>query len=169
MSGRSFPAASIRRIRPLCRWNTIPEALAGGDTLMFLLRAARRRGSPRVLRYLFGHSRAYLLLLFRRIRQRRLPAGNLSRRLHHGQRTGPRDGMTGARRIVSFGDNINDVPMFRISAGSCAVANAVPEARRRYTRHRRQHGKRRGPLAGRALERLAMTLPRYRAAAAAVV
>ena len=33
------------------------------------------------------------------------------------------------RRIVSFGDNINDVPMFRISAESCAVANAVPEAR----------------------------------------
>ena len=28
--------------------------------------------------------------------------------------------MTGARRIVSFGDNINDVPMFRISAESSA-------------------------------------------------
>lgn len=36
---------------------------------------------------------------------------------------------TGARRIVSFGDNINDVPMFRLSAHSCAVANAVPAAR----------------------------------------
>lgn len=42
--------------------------------------------------------------------------------------------MTGARRIVSFGDNINDVPMFRISAESCAVANAVPEARAAATR-----------------------------------
>lgn len=37
--------------------------------------------------------------------------------------------LTGARRIVSFGDNINDIPMFRISAHSCAVANAVPQAR----------------------------------------
>lgn len=27
LSGRSFPAASIRRIRPLCRWNTIPKRL----------------------------------------------------------------------------------------------------------------------------------------------
>lgn len=37
--------------------------------------------------------------------------------------------LTGAQRIVSFGDNINDIPMFRMSAHSCAVANAVPQAR----------------------------------------
>lgn len=37
--------------------------------------------------------------------------------------------LTGAQRIVSFGDNINDIPMFRMSAHSCAVENAVPQAR----------------------------------------
>ncbi|MBD5094135.1 MAG: HAD family phosphatase [Subdoligranulum sp.] len=37
--------------------------------------------------------------------------------------------LTGTQRIVSFGDNINDIPMFRMSAHSCAVANAVPQAR----------------------------------------
>ena len=37
--------------------------------------------------------------------------------------------MTGAQKIISFGDNINDVPMFKMSAESCAVGNAVPEAK----------------------------------------
>lgn len=37
--------------------------------------------------------------------------------------------LTGAARMVSFGDNINDIPMFRMSDHSCAVANAVPEVR----------------------------------------
>ncbi len=41
--------------------------------------------------------------------------------------------MTGAQKIISFGDNINDVPMFEISAESCAVANAVPEAKQAAT------------------------------------
>ena len=34
--------------------------------------------------------------------------------------------MTGAADIVSFGDNINDLPMFAASRISCAVANAAP-------------------------------------------
>ena len=35
----------------------------------------------------------------------------------------------GATRIVAFGDNHNDVPLFRIADESYAVANAVPELR----------------------------------------
>ena len=38
--------------------------------------------------------------------------------------------MTGAADVVSFGDNINDLPMFAASRISCAVANAAPEVRR---------------------------------------
>jgi Cof subfamily protein (haloacid dehalogenase superfamily) len=36
----------------------------------------------------------------------------------------------GAERLVCFGDNLNDLPMFAIADLSLAVANAVPEIRR---------------------------------------
>lgn len=42
--------------------------------------------------------------------------------------------LTGAQRIISFGDNINDVPLFSVSDESCAVANAVPAAKAAATR-----------------------------------
>lgn len=35
--------------------------------------------------------------------------------------------MTGADRIVAFGDNINDIPLFQLADEGIAVANAVPE------------------------------------------
>lgn len=35
--------------------------------------------------------------------------------------------LLGAERIVSFGDNLNDLPMFRVSDECYAVENAVPE------------------------------------------
>lgn len=63
---RSFVSSRIHSpYKTFVQVEHYPEALAGGDTLMVPSCAARRRGSPRVLRYLFGHSRAYLLLLFR--------------------------------------------------------------------------------------------------------
>lgn len=37
----------------------------------------------------------------------------------------------GADRIVAFGDNLNDLPMFRIADVAVAVSNAVEEVRRR--------------------------------------
>ena len=35
----------------------------------------------------------------------------------------------GATRLVAFGDNLNDVPLFEIADEGCAVAGAVPELR----------------------------------------
>ena len=37
--------------------------------------------------------------------------------------------LTGVRHVVSFGDNLNDIPMFRASDQSYAVGNAVAEAK----------------------------------------
>ncbi|MBR4866375.1 MAG: HAD-IIB family hydrolase [Clostridia bacterium] len=37
--------------------------------------------------------------------------------------------LTGVRQVVSFGDNLNDLPMFRASDASYAVANAVEAVR----------------------------------------
>jgi hypothetical protein len=42
--------------------------------------------------------------------------------------------LTGAQRIISFGDNINDLSLFRASDESCAVANGTPHAKRAATR-----------------------------------
>ncbi|MEG1446160.1 MAG: HAD hydrolase family protein [Ruthenibacterium sp.] len=42
--------------------------------------------------------------------------------------------LTGADNIISFGDNINDIPLFSMSTESCAVANAVPAAKHAATR-----------------------------------
>jgi hydroxymethylpyrimidine pyrophosphatase-like HAD family hydrolase len=33
----------------------------------------------------------------------------------------------GADRVIAFGDNLNDVPLFELADHSCAVANAVPQ------------------------------------------
>ena len=41
--------------------------------------------------------------------------------------------LVGADRIVCFGDNINDMPMFGISDEAYAVANALPEAKQAAT------------------------------------
>ena len=41
--------------------------------------------------------------------------------------------LVGADRIVCFGDNINDMPMFSISDEGYAVANALPEAKQAAT------------------------------------
>ena len=38
--------------------------------------------------------------------------------------------MLGCDRVVSFGDAINDIPMFRISDEAYAVENAVPELKK---------------------------------------
>jgi hydroxymethylpyrimidine pyrophosphatase-like HAD family hydrolase len=38
--------------------------------------------------------------------------------------------MLGCTRVVSFGDAINDIPMFEISDECYAVANAVPELKK---------------------------------------
>ncbi len=35
----------------------------------------------------------------------------------------------GAERIISFGDNVNDLPLMEIADVAVAVGNAVPEAR----------------------------------------
>ena len=40
----------------------------------------------------------------------------------------------GAGRMVAFGDNVNDIPLFRVADETCAVANAVPELRSLATR-----------------------------------
>jgi 5-amino-6-(5-phospho-D-ribitylamino)uracil phosphatase len=40
----------------------------------------------------------------------------------------------GTGRLVAFGDNMNDVPLFEAADESCAVANAVPELRALATR-----------------------------------
>ncbi|MFU8876033.1 HAD family hydrolase [Micromonospora sp. SL4-19] len=37
-------------------------------------------------------------------------------------------------RMIAFGDNVNDVPLFGVADESCAVANAVPELRALATR-----------------------------------
>lgn len=39
----------------------------------------------------------------------------------------------GCDRVVSFGDAINDLPMFRVSDECYAVANAVPECKQAAT------------------------------------
>lgn len=39
----------------------------------------------------------------------------------------------GADRLVVFGDNLNDLPMFRVADTSVAVANALPQVRRAAT------------------------------------
>lgn len=108
--------------------DSYPRALAGGDVLLFLFAVPARRqaqsihdalsGIPGIYCHFYADeygSGGYLLEVF--------PAGcTKASALTRVMR------ITGARRIVSFGDNINDVPMFRMSAYSCAVANAVPEA-----------------------------------------
>ena len=38
-------------------------------------------------------------------------------------------GSLGVERVVAFGDNHNDVPLFEVADETCAVANAVPELR----------------------------------------
>lgn len=38
--------------------------------------------------------------------------------------------LCGARRVVAFGDNLNDLPLFAASDESCAVGNAVPAVRK---------------------------------------
>lgn len=37
--------------------------------------------------------------------------------------------LTGADRVVAFGDNLNDLPMFAVADEAVAVANALPEVR----------------------------------------
>ena len=38
--------------------------------------------------------------------------------------------ISGADRVVAFGDNINDIPMLREADVAVAVENAVPEVKR---------------------------------------
>ncbi|MEU5724967.1 HAD family hydrolase [Micromonospora sp. NPDC047738] len=40
----------------------------------------------------------------------------------------------GTGRMIAFGDNVNDVPLFGVADELCAVANAVPELRALATR-----------------------------------
>lgn len=37
--------------------------------------------------------------------------------------------MTGAERVIAYGDNLNDLPMFSVASESVAVANALPEVK----------------------------------------
>lgn len=109
--------------------NSYTRALSGCDVLLFMFALPGRQqaealyaalsGIPEVYCHYYADEYAsggYILELF--------PAGctkasALARIMD----------LTGTQRIVSFGDNINDIPMFRMSAHSCAVANAVPQAR----------------------------------------
>ena len=126
-----------RRGTPYKLFRQVPEyeaALAGGDTLMFLLAlpgAEEARAFydifsaiPGLICYYYSDEYGSGGCLLEIYPEGCTKASALARVME----------MTGARRIVSFGDNINDVPMFRISAESCAVANAVPEARAAATR-----------------------------------
>lgn len=109
--------------------DSYPRSLAGGDVLLFLFAVPTRQqvqiiydalaGIPGIYSHFYADeygSGGYLLEVFP---EGCTKASALARVLQ----------MTGAQRIVSFGDNINDIPMFRMSVHSCAVANAVPEAR----------------------------------------
>lgn len=132
---RSFVSSRIHSpYKTFVQVEHYPEALAGGDTLMFLLAlpgAEEARAFydifsaiPGLICYYYSDEYGSGGCLLEIYPEGCTKASALARVME----------MTGARRIVSFGDNINDVPMFRISAESCAVANAVPEARAAATR-----------------------------------
>lgn len=132
---RSFVSSRIHSpYKTFVQVEHYPEALAGGDTLMFLLAlpgAEEARAFydifsaiPGLICYYYSDEYGSGGCLLEIYPEGCTKASALARVVE----------MTGARRIVSFGDNINDVPMFRISAESCAVANAVPEARAAATR-----------------------------------
>ena len=127
---RSFVSSRIHSpYKTFVQVEHYPEALAGGDMLMFLLAlpgAEEARAFydifsaiPGLICYYYSDEYGSGGCLLEIYPEGCTKASALARVME----------MTGARRIVSFGDNINDVPMFRISAESCAVANAVPEAR----------------------------------------
>lgn len=104
------------------------KALAGGDTLMFLFCVPSRsraeylydalREVPGIVRYFYQdeYLRGYLLEVY--------PAGASKAAAVERIKA-----MAGAQDIVSFGDNINDLPLFAASRFSCAVANASPQVR----------------------------------------
>lgn len=127
---RQFVAERIHSpYKTFVRTPSYPQALAGGDTLMFLMalpdaesaRAMRGRLAeiPGLTCYYYADEYGSGGNLLEVYPAHCSKASGLARVME----------MTGTDRIVSFGDNINDVPMFRMSAHSCAVANAAPEAR----------------------------------------
>ncbi len=105
------------------------KALAGGDTLMFLFCVPTRSRAeylysaldevPGIVKYFYPdeYLRGYLLEVY--------PEG-----VSKATTIEQIKAMTGAQNIVSFGDNINDLPMFAISQTSCAVANAAPQVQK---------------------------------------
>ncbi len=121
-----------RRGTPYKLFRQVPEyeaALAGGDTLMFLFCVPTLQRAeylfraldevPGIVKYFYPDEYArggYLLEVY--------PAGASKATAIEKVKA-----MTGAADIVSFGDNINDLPMFAASRISCAVANAAPEVR----------------------------------------
>lgn len=127
---RAFVASRIHSpYKTFVQVEHYPEALADGDTLMFLLAlpgAEEARAFceifsaiPGLICYYYADEYGSGGCLLEIYPEGCTKASALARVME----------LTGARRIVSFGDNINDVPMFRISAQSCAVANAVPKTR----------------------------------------
>lgn len=132
---RSFIASRIHSpYKTFVQVEHYPEALASGNTLMFLLalpgaeegRAFYEIFSaiPGLICYYYPDEYGSGGCLLEIYPENCTKASALTRVME----------MTGTQRIVSFGDNLNDIPMFRISAESCAVANAIPEARAAATR-----------------------------------
>ena len=132
---RAFVASRIHSpYKTFAQVKNYPKALLGGDTLMFLLALpgiveakafyTTLCAIEGVVCYFYADeygSGGYLLEVY--------PAGcNKASALARVME------MTDASRLVGFGDNINDVPMFRVCAESCAVGNAVPEAKAAATR-----------------------------------
>lgn len=109
------------------------QALAGSETLMFLLclpDIAQARafypllaGVPDILSYYYydDYGKGVVLEIY--------PAGCTKASGLEAVRR-----LTGAQRVISFGDNINDVPLFAASDESCAMANAAREAKEAATR-----------------------------------
>lgn len=105
------------------------KALAGGDTLMFLFCVPDKSKAeylcaaldevPGIVKYFYPdeYLRGYLLEVY--------PEG-----VSKATTIEQVKAMTGAQDIVSFGDNINDLPMFAASRISCAVSNAAPQVQK---------------------------------------
>ncbi|MEG2394638.1 MAG: HAD hydrolase family protein [Ruthenibacterium sp.] len=111
-----------------------PAALKGSDPLMFLfclpdLRTAHTyytllSAVPDVTCYFYAYeysNNGYVLEVY--------PAG-----CDKGSALAQLRACTGADQIIAFGDNNNDVPLFHAADESCAVQNAVSEAKAAATR-----------------------------------